>query len=317
MAILETIVSILLLAFASERIVEGAVALSMRFGLPKVVVGVVILGYAAGLPELTASGIASLHNLGTVGLGSVIGSTTINATLVLGIGALIQPITIESKLIVREGIIALAATLLFASLALVGMRKVESLIEIVAFIAITTILVTTSGRSTEDELVTESEEFEKEETKKHRFLNLPPYIDLTLGIILMLIGAQILITGVEGLILEFHIQQGVAGALILATGATLPELLNSISAARREEGEILVGNVFGEIIFNSTIVGGFAGIFHPGILSHSMVIAPIPIMVVSVILALGFLLRGKVLGPIKATTLLIAYIGAVLAITFA
>ena len=316
-AILETVVAMIILALSSDLIVDGAVRIATRLGLPKVVVGVVILGYASGLPELTASGIASYNNLGGVALGSVIGSNTINATLVIGVGALIAPFVVESRLIARESIIAMVGTLIFAGIALVGMSFIEALGELVMFVVVTIMLVSGSKRIEDRELQAETESVE-ESTSNARFTSrINPIALLVVGLSMMLIGAQILISGVQGLISQFHIQQGVAGALILATGATFPELLNSIAAARRRESEILAGNVLGEIIFNSSIVGGFAGLFHPGTLTTKIIAGPLPIMVGAVALVTILLATGKRISRAKAIVLITIYIGAVATITFA
>ncbi len=315
-AILTTILALVIVGVASDLIVDSAVALSVRFGLPKVVVGVVVLGYASGLPELTASAIASYKNLGGVALGSVIGSNTINATLVISAGAIIAPIILESKLIAREGIIAISTTLLFTIAAFLGMGRPEAFLEILAFIVVTFVLIKGSAATVDRELESESGKVERELALARLITRFPPALVLSVGLIAMIAGAQLLINGVVGLISEFHIQQGVAGAIILATGATLPELFNSIAAARRNESEILVGNVFGEIIFNSTIVGGFAGVFHAGTLTHAMKVGPLFIMLACVLATTILLIRGRSIGRNKSVVLLMAYVVALATITF-
>ena len=313
MSFLETAVSLILLVVAADRIVEGSLGLSSKLGLSKVVVGVVILGFSGGLPELTAAGLASFHRLGGVALGSVIGSITINTTLVLGVAALIRPIAIRSSLMKREGIIAAAATVIFFAMALEGISHLEAAIALALFVAVTIYLVMATSPADIEELVEETTEAETVQAARRKRLNLGPVGDLAVGLVLMIAAAEVLVLGINGLIHEFHIDQGIAGALLVATGASIPELLNAIAAARRNEPEIVVGNVLGAVLFNATAVAGFAGIFHGALLSSGMRSFALPLMVVDVAACLTFLLTGGRLRRLEAAALLGLYVTSVIA----
>ena len=313
MSFLETAVSLMLLVVAADRIVEGSLGISSKLGLSKVVVGVVILGFSGGLPELTAAGLASFHRLGGVALGSVIGSITINTTLVLGVAALIRPIAIRSSLMKREGIIAAAATVIFFAMALEGISHLEAAIALALFVAVTIYLVMATSPADIEELVEETTEAETVQAARRKRLNLGPVGDLAVGLVLMIAAAEVLVLGINGLIHEFHIDQGIAGALLVATGASIPELLNAIAAARRNEPEIVVGNVLGAVLFNATAVAGFAGIFHGALLSSGMRSFALPLMVVDVAACLTFLITGGRLRRLEAAALLGLYVTSVIA----
>ena len=313
MSFLETAVSLILLVVAADRIVEGSLGLSSKLGLSKVVVGVVILGFSGGLPELTAAGLASFHRLGGVALGSVIGSITINTTLVLGVAALIRPIAIRSSLMKREGIIAAAATVIFFAMALEGISHLEAAIALALFVAVTIYLVVATSPADIEELVEETAEAETVQAARRKRFSFGPIGDLAFGLALMIAAAEVLVLGINGLIHEFHIDQGIAGALLVATGASIPELLNAIAAARRNEPEIVVGNVLGAVLFNATAVAGFSGVFHGALLSSGMRSFALPLMVLDVAACLTFLLTGGRLRRLEAAALLGLYVTSVIA----
>ena len=317
MSFLETALSLILLLIASERIVEGSLRLSVRMGLPKVVVGVVVLGFSGGLPELTAAGFASYHKLGGLALGSVVGSITINTTLVLGAAALINPISIRSGLMKREGALALITSLAFAIICLFRVSLPIAITEIVAFLVITAYLVKSTQPEDVSEFAKEAGLEQEAEQRRRRFLPLGPLGDLVLGLVLMLAGAELLVTGINGLIIQFRVDQGVAGALLVATGSSLPELLNAIAAARKKEPEIVVGNVLGAVLFNATAVVGLSGIFHTASLSRAILTVPLPFMLLDIAACMLFLTTGNRVRRSEAIVLLALYVGSVAVTAFA
>ena len=100
---LEAIIFVLcglgLLAFGADRFVDGALSLSVRFGISPMIVGVVVVGFATSAPELLVSTIAALESHPNLSIGNAIGSNIANIGLVLGVTALVFPLQIKSSLL--------------------------------------------------------------------------------------------------------------------------------------------------------------------------------------------------------------------------
>ena len=103
---LEAIIFVLfglgLLAFGADRFVDGALSLSVRFGISPMVVGVVVVGFATSAPELLVSTIAALESHPNLSIGNAIGSNIANIGLVLGVTALVFPLQINPSLLKIE-----------------------------------------------------------------------------------------------------------------------------------------------------------------------------------------------------------------------
>jgi cation:H+ antiporter len=81
----------------SELLVQGAVDIAAKLGIPESIIAVSVVAVGTSVPELAASIIAALKKEKAISLGNLIGSNIFNIGSVLGITALIQPIQIEEK----------------------------------------------------------------------------------------------------------------------------------------------------------------------------------------------------------------------------
>ena len=109
-----------LLFFGGEFLLRGAVAVALRSGLSPLLIGLTIVACATSMPELLVTVTAGLKGVTDVGVGNVIGSNIANILLILGVAALLRPIDIAPKLVLRDTIVMLSATVLFIVFALNG-----------------------------------------------------------------------------------------------------------------------------------------------------------------------------------------------------
>lgn len=93
-------------------IVRAAEDISIALGVSSALIGVLVIAVCTSLPELIV-GLRSVRaDKSSITLGDILGSATINSTLVLGIVTLISPITLQNQAIVWVGILFTIASLL-------------------------------------------------------------------------------------------------------------------------------------------------------------------------------------------------------------
>jgi cation:H+ antiporter len=313
LGIAKAAVGLLLLVAASDRFVAAAARLAQGLGVSPLVAGVVVVGFGTSLPELLSSLIAASE--GSLGLaaGSVIGSNTANATLITGLAGLVGPPLAAGAVLRFEAPVAFGACVAFALGAGLGLGRVEGAAGLVAF-ALAVAFVVRRGRvaplAEADPL---GSEVRSEYPPAGRGQAARDLASTLAGLLGTLVGAALLVSGARGLAARAGVSDAVVGFLLVGLGTSLPELVTSIHAARRGEGDLVVGNVLGSNLFNSLVVGGTAALVRPGQLPARVTLVPGALMVAAMgglwlLLATGGRLRRG-----EAVLLVCAYAGAVVA----
>jgi cation:H+ antiporter len=242
------------LFFGGEYLVKGASGVARHFRLSPMVIGLTVVGFGTSAPELLVSLEAALDGKPAIAIGNAVGSNIANILLILGISAVIAPLIIPLRKLWRDLGFMLAATAI-AWWLLTGpaISRLEGLILFGGLLAFLTTAFLTG-----------------QQDPQHHDDTLPPQWKawaMTLaGLVVLVIGAQLLVTSAVDIARSFGISEAVIGLTIVAVGTSLPELATSVIAALRRQTEIAVGNVVGSNIFN---------IF--GILGITAIISPIPV----------------------------------------
>jgi cation:H+ antiporter len=342
---LAVLVGLALLVKGGDRLVGGAASTAALLRVPPVVVGAVVIGFGTSIPELMVSGVAAAGGDLDLGIGNVVGSNLANLSLILAVAALLTPMDIDTGVLRREAPLATGAAAVFAVLAWDGLTRAEGGVLLVLLVAALGWIVRDARRAVEPELTEELGEFvrefeadlaeevdELEEVKglvEDLFdggdepgadrpagpggVSAPWLVAVTvLALLATLGGAQLLVWGASGLADEAGISDGFIGLTLVAVGTSLPELATAVIAARREEEELVVGNLLGSNVFNSLAVGGLIGVVGPGALADPEVIRTgIVVMVVVVTLAWAFMASGHRVSRAEAGVLLGAYLAAI------
>jgi cation:H+ antiporter len=258
-SVLGLLVGLAVLTVAAELFVAGAVRLAARLQLSTVIIGAVVIGFGTSAPEMVVSALAASQGDLDLAVGNIIGSNVANLSLVLGASALVVPVVVASPTIRREAPLALAATVLFAWLVQGGITTVEATVLMMTLLLVMTYLVTTS-RAYDPEISSEVEEY-----LKGNAIHLPRESLRTLfGLVGTVAAAQLLVVSARDLAATLGLAEGFVGLTIVAVGTSLPELATSLTAARKGETDLIVGNLLGSNLFNSLGVAGLAGIVGPG-----------------------------------------------------
>ncbi|MCB0879865.1 MAG: calcium/sodium antiporter [Thermoleophilia bacterium] len=302
------IVGVALLAVASEHFVLGASRIALVLRVPPVVVGAVIIGFGTSAPELLVSGLAAAQGSPQLGLGNVLGSNIANALLVAGFAAVMCPLLLSSRTIRREAPIAIGATLLLALLLVLGtgLSRVDGAILLAALVAALVLtLVELRGAGPDDALETEAEEFTRTALASD---GMPREWGRTLlGLVGTVGGSQLLVAAATGMARDFGVSEAVIGISVVAVGTSLPEIVTSIQAARRNEGDLVVGNVLGSNMFNSLGVAGTVGVISPVAVGASIWAVLAPLGVAATLLMTVLLVTGGRLRRREGVALLVLY----------
>lgn len=256
-AILSLLAGVALLAYAADQFVIGAARVALLKKISPLAVGVVIVGFGTSSPELLVSVIAAAGGDAPVAVGNIVGSNIANLTLLLGIGALILPLAVESKTVRREAPITVGATVAFALVVQSGVAWWEGLILLAAMLVVIALVMRNGSK---DPLGIEADEFV--DGHAHRLST--EALRTGLGLVGTLFGAQLLLGGALDLAALAGLDDGFVGATLVAVGTSLPELVTVIQSARRNEGDLILGNLLGSNIFNALAVGGLVGLFGSG-----------------------------------------------------
>lgn len=306
------IISLVAISLASDRFVMGSVRIAETMRISPLAVGVVIIGFGTGLPELMAATVASLHQNPELGISSVLGSTIINSTLVLGtLGAISAP-AISSAVLKKEGLYQITSLALFALV----VWFTHDIVTYSLLLASIALFIWPTVRSARNQGLNTELEKEAEMIEKSRQWGVAKATVITLAsLLVVLASAELLISSASHLALSLGISSSVIGATLVAIGTGLPEWTASIVAARKGHSELVIGNVFGHIIFNSTAVAGMAGVLAPAALHIAHFGAELIFALATAALAWLLLLSGRRLTKMEGWSLIVIYLGWLVAVS--
>lgn len=247
MAYLQVVAGLVLLVFAGDFLVRGAVSVAQRAGISKLVIGLTIVAFGTSAPELVVGIDAVLKDAPTLALGNVVGSNIANILLVLGIPALIAPMACTAPRLGRNLMIMLAASALFVGLAHGGEFSWRQGVILLTFLALFLIYSGLRARAVPGGL----EELDGLDDIQEKPDNYGLATILIFGGLLGLaIGADLLVVGSVDIARGFGVSEAVIGLTLVALGTSLPELATALVASVRGHCDVAVGNVIGSNIFN-------------------------------------------------------------------
>jgi len=282
-ALIAIIAGLTMLVVGGELLVAGAVRLARRLGMSSLVIGLTVVAFGTSTPELFVSLSANLQNQPDIMVGNVVGSNIANIGLILGCCALVRPLGASFTFIANELAWVLAASLALVAFVWLGFfGRGAGLLFVVALILFTFVSVR-SGRSAGN-----GEE-------KEGGSNLTALCYCLAGFVFLAYGSNVFIKGAVDMALYFKVSSLVIGLTMAAVGTSLPELAASISAGRRGESGLLLGNIVGSNLFNLLMVLGVAGLVKPFALQSVLLVRDLPVMILfSVVLASLLYFRGKI-----------------------
>lgn len=268
------IVGFVILIKGADFFVEGAAGIATRFGIPQLVIGLTIVAMGTSAPEAAVSVTAALNENAGITIGNILGSNIINILLCLSITAVITSIAVQKSTLKVEIPFMLAITLVLLGFGITGNEIVfwEGVVILILFALYLFYLFKMAKTSPEEDHDLQNKEHGEEKTVsiwKQIFF-------IVIGILGIVYGSDIAVENATVIAKIIGMDDRIIGLTIVAFGTSLPELVTSVTAARKGNADIAIGNIVGSNIFNILLVVGLSAVitpvaFQPGFIIDSLV----------------------------------------------
>ncbi len=260
MAFLLVASGLLLLVFAGDLLVNGAVALSLRLGIPTLIVSVTIVGFGTSAPEMLIAIQSALEGAPGLALGNVVGSNTANVLLVLGVPALLYTLDTSKSDTKRVYIMMMAVSIIFIALTFMGPLHFWHAAVLLALLAAMLFDNIKSALTSRNGSTADMADIEGIRPNMQGW-RMAAYI--IAGMIGLPLGAQLMIEGSLMIAERFELGHEIIGLTLVAVGTSLPELATTAVAAMRKQADVALGNVIGSNMFNLLAIMGVTSLFGP------------------------------------------------------
>lgn len=259
LSIVYFVVGIVLVILGADWLTKGASDLARRLKMSELMIGLTIVAVGTSLPELVISVSSALSGNSGISLGNVLGSNIFNGMLILGVTAMITPIAFSGKMLSREipfNLLASIVILLVSGSMLVGGAPGEYITRyggmlLLCFCAVF-VRYTFSLKSGDEE-----------ETAQQPMSVGKILLFIAGGLAALVFGGKMFVSGASDIARGFGLSEALIGITIVSVGSSLPELAVSVSAARKGNVGIALGNVLGSNILNVFFILGCSATISP------------------------------------------------------
>lgn len=237
----------------ADIFVENASKIATKFNIPQMVIGLTIVAFGTSLPEAAVSIKGALSGNAGISVGNVIGSNIMNILLILGVTSCVAALAIKKNTFRIEIPFVILITVLLLVLGMMGgeLSRLDGLIFVLLMAVFMIYLVHSAknGDADDEETVV---------TEKDTMLKL--LLLVIVGAVCIVLGSNVTVDAASYIAGELHMSKRLIGLTIVAFGTSLPELVTSVTAAKRGKTDIAIGNIVGSNIFNILFVVGVSAV---------------------------------------------------------
>lgn len=304
-ALILLVIGFVFLIKGADFFVEGASAVAKKLHVPALVIGMTIVAMGTSLPELSVSVTASLAGSNQLAIGNVVGSNIFNLMVVLGSCALFSALEVSDDTIKKDLPFSIICTVALMVMGLIGnsVGHIDGAILLVLFIIFLASMLRAAKKSRTTAAAIAEEEAQNE------IVDIPTWLCIIYiigGAVAIKYGGDWVVDSCTTLALKFGMSETLVGLTIVALGTSLPELVTSIVAAKKNELDMAIGNVVGSNIFNILLILGVAGAISPMTFLTVNAIDTLILVVFSVIVGL-MCLKKKNLNKANGIVMLLLY----------
>ena len=239
------IVGLVLIIKGGDWFVDSAAWFAEATGIPKFVVGATVVSFATTLPELLVSVRAAMNGSAQLAIGNAVGSVTANTTLIMGVSLVAMAGLVNRKEFAFKGGLFLASTVGLTVLSLSGVLPVWSAYILWAIFLAFMISNVMEGKK--NATIESGESFDKKEVPSK-------ILWFVIGTASIVFGAEFLVSSGKTLASGIGISETIIGFTVIALGTSLPELVTTLTAIRKKESSLSVGNIIGANIIDTTLI---------------------------------------------------------------
>ena len=249
------LIGFIIIIKASDILVDCATSLAIRCKVPKMLIALTIVAFGTCAPEVAISFQSVASKNGTMAFANVVGSCIINTFLIIGLAALVRPIRVRHATIKKELPILLIITTGFCVLMLDSLfnpltpntfSRADGIILILLFLMFVAYIIQLSRRKSEEE-----------EEQKPKYKNIFLIIFLLIGSIACItLSSDVIVDNAVLLAEKLNVSEKIITMVLIVIGTSLPEMVMTITSAKKKEFDMAIGNIIGTNIFNICIVLG-------------------------------------------------------------
>lgn len=259
---------------SSDILVDCATSLAIRCKVPKMLIALTIVAFGTCAPEVAISFQSVASNNGTVAFANVVGSCIVNTFLIIGLAALVRPIRVKHAtikkelpilLIITTGFVVLMLDSVFNPLTSNTFSRADGIILILLFCMFVSYIVQLLKKKDDDA-----------EQMKPPYTNIPLILLLLVGsIICITLSSDVIVDNAVALAEKLNVSEKVITMVLIVIGTSLPEMVMTITSARKKEFDMAIGNIIGTNIFNICIVLGLPIVIYGDLVLESFNLADI------------------------------------------
>jgi len=291
------IIAMAVLIKGADFVIEESERVALHYNISHFVIGATLVALGTSLPEMAASMMASGAGKGDIAVSNIIGSNIINISLVLGLVFLISKKIMPSRdIFAKDSAWGLFPVMTFILMSFDGViSRFEGLMFITMMGAYLLFLI-----NNDDDITSEIDE----DIAKDKFNWKRTGIYLAAGFVMVIVGANFTIDSATAIAKSFGVSEWIIGLLLIAFGTSLPELMVSLSAAKKGNSDMIIGNIIGSNVANFTVALGAAALVNPITIDLSKnAFDIVAVLVISVMLV--FLTANKLYNKSAGLVLLI------------
>ena len=240
-------VGFVMLVKGSDWFVDGAAGIAAKFHIPQIIIGLTIVAMGTSAPEAAVSITAAMGGSADITVGNIVGSNILNVLVILGLASAIVPIAIGKSTQKIDAPFMIAISAIFLALGWDGtITRMDGVILLVLFASYIGYMIWEALHSDE----------EGDEIKDMKVWQM--LLATVGGLALVVWGADVAVSAATELATIFGMSERFIGLTVVALGTSLPELFTSVTAARKGNADIAIGNIVGSNIFNILFVVGLS-----------------------------------------------------------
>lgn len=254
-------VGFMMLVKGADWFVDGTAGIAEKFGIPQLVVGLTIVAMGTSAPEAAVSITAALKGNAGITIGNVVGSNILNILIILGITGVITSVAIQKSTLVVEipFMLVITGVLIFMGMTDNRINRMEGIVLWGLFLMYLGYLFVLARKGTQEESTEER--------------SIPKLLFLAIvGGVIVVWGSDVTVDAATTIAKIMGLSERFIGLTIVALGTSLPELVTSVTAARKGNADIAIGNIVGSNIFNILFVIGTSALIIPVVFETGFVV---------------------------------------------
>lgn len=290
-------IGFILLIKGADFLVKSATSIAKKFGLSEMLIGLTVVAVGTSLPEIFITITSAIEGHSDLIIGNAIGSSICNFLLVIGMTSLVKPVKFDKRIIKVHLPISFITTILLLFLANTDklgeaqtITRMQGMV-LILYTAVYIIYTIYEEKKLKNEKI--DEEIIKEVKSKETNSISTIIVYMILGIVGLKVGSDLVVDNVIWIATILGLSEKFIGMTIVAVGTALPEMITGILAARKDETDLLLGNITGSNILNLCLLIGIGAIINPLTFVSDFNSSMIILLIITICLQLVVMINKK------------------------